>query len=237
MKKLLFLLTLIIGFAFFNSGAKAQSPDDLIPEPTCIAYSVTSAGSTQNKCNTVCKRQCIIDGLNCPFNDPNTCTTIPLDSLVPEITGTVRPAFNIFSVELCPDASQRPPGDPYCTLIVVRMAFYAVISLLIFVLIVMALWVVWERSTAADNPEKVEKAASIAKNAMIGAIITFLFIAIVQVTSLLLGLTGNLFDITIVPQVKELKRGEVCSVNEFVKCEFGTSCVQQIPGSDIYYCL
>jgi hypothetical protein len=227
MKKILFLISLLFGLSVFTLGVEAQSPDDIIPEPTCIAYNVYSARSIQQPCNTVCKRECIDASQNCPFNDPNTCTTI---TELTDISENTRENFNIFGVELCPDSSQRPPDDPYCTLIIVRMVFYAVISLLVFVLIVMALWVVWERSTAADNPEKVEKAATIAKNAIIGAVITFLFIAIVQVASLILGLTGKIFDITIVPQPRQLGLGESCDIGEYAVCQVGKVCVDNGAG-------
>lgn len=237
MIKKLFLLTIIFfGFSVFEGKVEAQNPEDLLPEPTCIAYNATGGFGT-SPCNTTCQRKCIDAGRSCRIGDPSDCAIILFDANFPEVTQVVRPAFNPFSVELCPDPEQRPPDDPYCTLTVVRLGFYAVISIMIFVLVILAFWVVWERSTAADKPEKVEKAASIAKNAVIGALITFFFVAIVQVVALLVGLTGSLFDISIVPQPRVVGNGERCDAGLFVVCEQGLQCRGVPAGPEVhYYC-
>lgn len=222
----LFLTLLIPG------TAQAQSPEDLLPEPTCIAYSASGRfGSIP--CNKTCQRKCIDAGRSCTFGDPSDCAIILYDANFPEVTQIVKPAFNPFSVELCPDPSTRPADDPYCVLNLVRLGFYGVISLMVFVIVVMGFWVVWERSTAADKPEKIEKAVAIGKNAIIGIAVTFLFIAIVQVVALLTGLTGSLFDISIVPQKKIVGRGERCE--GFTSCSPGLVCVDS-DGDGAYLC-
>ncbi len=226
----LITFTFLALWGLFFGGVEAQEPEDLLPEPTCIAFS--ASGSAKQICNRVCERQCVENGQGCAFGEPSRCKNLS-ESDWNEVVVKVRPAYNIFSVELCPDPDLRPADDPYCTIVIVRLAFYAVISILIFILVLMAMWVVWERSTAADSPEKVEKAVTIAKNAITGVLITLLFVVIVQVASLLLGLTGSLFDITIVPQPKVVPDGGRCDAG-YVVCETGSSCEPGFGGE--YYC-
>lgn len=221
-KKLLLTIILFFSVSLFTGKVEAQNPDDLVPEPTCIAYTASSRFDNRWVCNKTCERQCIDQGMGCQFGIPGDCKLLG-QVIWPEVTQVVRPAFNPFSVELCPDSAQRPPDDPYCMMTIVRLGVYAVISFLIFVQVIIAFWVVWERSTASDNTEKIEKASSIAKNAVLGALITFLFIAIVQVTALVVGLTGSLFDISIVPQPIVLGDGEQCDKG-FVVCAPGLTC-------------
>ncbi len=234
-KKLFFLIILFFLIPLLWNRVEAQGTDELVPEPTCIAYT-TSGGFRNPVCNKTCARSCVTGGKSCEFGQPSVCKTLDPASLWPEVPKKVRPAFNLFSIELCPDPAQRPPDDPYCMMTIVRLGVYAVISFLIFVQVIIAFWVVWERSTASDNTEKIEKASSIAKNAVLGALITFLFIAIVQVTALVVGLTGSLFDISIVPQPRVIGHSKQCSGVGYVVCEPGYVC-RSPGGTDIRYCL
>lgn len=228
MKKLV-ILTIFLFFGFV-SVVEAQDPTDLVLDVRCNYFQNLDYSTRKPFCNTFCEYSCVNLGKHCSYGSTTDCsiTDGALQSYYVTTTNVGR-AFDIFGVELCPDASTRPPDDPYCMINLVRLGFYGVISILIFILVLMALWVVWVRSTAADSPEKVEKAATIAKNAIIGAVITFLFIAIVQVVSLLVGLTGNIFDIAIVPQPKMLGTGDPCGTG-YVQCPVGTICIDKGAG-------
>lgn len=218
------LVFLFIFFSFVSNAYALDSDNDLLPEPTCLSY--TASGEfKERKCNSPCARKCIESGLSCEFGKPYTCVNLQAENLWPEVSNTVKPAFNIFSVELCPDSSQRPPNDPYCSLTLVRLVFYAVISVSVLIIVIMAFWVVWERSTAEDKAEKIEKANNIAKNTIIGTIVTFLFIAIVQVVAMITGLTENLFEISIVPQPEIRGRWESCKIpGRYTVCDTGLVC-------------
>lgn len=211
MKKLLILIIFI--FIGFNSEVLAQNDTDIILDPKCNTYQIIQRDDQLSPlCNSFCVYSCLKAGKHCVFESTTDCPFSDSD-LYNYYVGAredTSNTFNIFGVELCPSPDIRPDDDPYCLINLVRLGFYAVISLLIFILVLMALWVVWVRSTAADNPEKVEKAASIARNAVIGALITFLFIGIVQVVSLIVGLSGNIFEISIVPQPRGVPRGDSC---------------------------
>lgn len=240
LKKAVFLVLIFLALTLFSERTKAQfvpvDMDALVPEPTCIAYHASSdlvVGGLE--CNTTCERRCIANGKGCNFGDPSACVDLDPDTMFPKVTQVVQPAFNVFSIELCPDAQQRPPDDPYCALNLVRLGFYGVISILFFVLIVMACWVGWVRSTAGDSAEKVEKAVAIARNAIFGAIIVFLFLAIVQTAALLVGLTGSLFDISIVPQADILGHGDVCKGH--VVCPTPLSCKSDPADPAVLKCL
>ena len=236
--KLTLFTILLFSSAGFFSVVKAQDPEDLIIDTKCNTYLSTASDNFRPYCNSICKRECIDSGNHCPSGSTQECTVTDaaLDLHYLSDSRRLQRNFNILGVELCPDPATRPPDDPYCMINLIRLGFYGVISLLVFILVLIALWVVWVRSTAADSPEKVEKAATIAKNAIVGALITFLFISIVQVVSLLVGLTGNIFEITIVPQPKLLNSGDRCSQVGYVSCPVGTACVPRVPGSDIKYC-
>lgn len=235
MKQLIFTIILVLGFAIFISSVNAVEPDDLVIDTECVAY-ITNSGlrGSSFPCNEVCERQCIDAGKNCQYENPSECATILFDANFPEVTRVVKPAYNIFSLELCPDRNTRPDDDPYCTLTLVRLSFYAVISLIMFTTVLMGLWVAWVRSTAMDSPDKVEKAVSIARNAIIGVFITFLFLGIVQITSFVLGLTGSLFDFSVVPKPKTFKIGDQCN-NIYGICPAGTTCTKS--GANKSYCI
>jgi hypothetical protein len=238
----IFLLT---GFLF---PVFSQDDKDEVVDPKCTTYLATAPQTLSPRCNPICERGCLyvcaggtcgdtLTGNHCESGSTDACTITDstLDAYYSGTTLRIKRSFNLFDVELCPDPLTRPPDDPYCVVNLIRLGFYGVISFLIFILVLIALWVVWVRSTAADSPEKVEKAASIARNAIVGALITFLFIAIVQVVSLLVGLTGNIFDITIVPQPTILNSGDQCSGVGYVQCPAGTEC-KNPGGTTISYC-
>lgn len=224
MLKLIFLTTILFLGSFMT--VQAQDPEDLILDTKCNNYRVLLRDNQMSPvCNTYCRFACLNDGKHCVYGSTTECplTDADLESLYSGVPLDAEKAFNIFGVELCPDPDTRPDDDPYCLVNLIRLGFYAVISLFVFILVLMGLWVAWVRSTAADSPEKVEKAATIARNAITGALITFLFVVIVQVVSLLVGLTGNIFDISLVPQPKELSYGDPCD-SGYVQCPGGTVC-------------
>lgn len=214
MKKLLFLIfgilivTFIQGFSVNAQGANVE----LVIDPECSKYLATRSPNDPIVCSSLCNKACVDQGLNCLESDQVNCHNLSFEIMYDDIPGRYREAFNIFGLELCPDPEtiDRPVDDPYCTVILVRLGFYAIISLIIFATVVMGLWGVWERSTAADNPEKIEKSVKIFRNAIVGVILSLSFIGIIQLVSLLLGLTGSLFDISIVPQPRVVPRGGNC---------------------------
>lgn len=219
-------------------GVLAQDPDvELVIDPECTKYLATKSPDDVVVCSTLCNKECVDQNLNCLSSDMYNCHNISFNTHYDDIPSRFLDSFNIFGLELCtdPEVIGRPVDDPYCTVVLVRMAFYAMFSLIIFATVIMALWGVWERSTAADSPEKIEKSVKIFRNAVVGVLISLAFLGIIQLVSVLLGLTGSIFDITIVPQPKVLKNGDVCS-DVYGVCPPGTSCSERVPGSGIEYC-
>lgn len=223
MKKLVLATIIFLLFGLFFT-VNAQSPDEEIVDRECSTYLVTVPPDDPPKCNSICARKCLNQGQHCAPGNAQTCIAIDLAAEYESNNEIIRNAFNPFDIELCPDAAIRPPDDPYCTLSLVRLGFYAVLSGVVFITVVMGLWVIWERSTAGDNAEKIEKSSSIARNAIIGFVIAIFFIAVVQLTSLIVGLTGNLFEFSIVPQPTVIPNGGNCDVQGYVVCESGTTC-------------
>lgn len=235
MKKIFLLTTLVLFALGLSLNVNAQSPEDLVVDPECSEYVAASKGDREPPCNKVCQRKCVEDPSTggCIYQRPDECNFFNFDADFPEVADTVVPSFNPFDIELCPNAAQRPDDDPYCTLSLVRLGFYAAISLIVFVSVVMGFWVVWERSTAGDNSEKIEKSSVIARNAILGLLIAMFFLAIVQLAALLVGLTGNIFEFSIVPEPRVVPVGGRCDVGNVV-CEPGASC--ELGFGDEYYC-
>ncbi len=216
-------IVFIIIFTFLGlmmPGDSRALDAEFVIDSECQAYMLLKSPDDVAKCNVLCEITCVDSGKHCAPNLPESCITLDLETAYPGIKPTFSSAVNIYGIDLCPTTATGGEDDPYCTMILVRLFFYAFLSVIIFVSMVMGLLVVWERSTAADNPEKVEKAVARGKNIVVGLVIVFVFLGVVQVSALLLGLTGSLFDISIVPQPLVLTNGEVCS-NRYAICGYG----------------
>ncbi len=236
MTKNKFITFLVIGaFLFLPRQALAQSGTYVV-DPECESYLLTKSPDDAAVCNSICEKTCITSGRHCSPGKPEDCISVDLENVYPEVQPKISKAVNVFGIDLCPTAATGPDDDPYCILILVRLGFYAFFSVIIFLTLGLGLWVVWVRSTAADSPEKVEKAVTIAKNAITGLLIVFLFLAIVQVSALLTGLTESLFDVSIVPQPREVRIGTKCRNVGYVKCMVPSHC-KQSPVDFNYYCL
>ncbi len=231
----------VIGFVlglmlFFIPESISAQDVELVVDPECQQYLLLKSPDEVAKCNVVCAITCVETGKHCAPNSPENCITLDLATAYPEVKPTFSSAVNIFGTNLCPTTAAGGEDDPFCTMILVRLVFYAFLSVIMFVSLVMGLWVVWERSTAADSPEKIEKAVTIGKNVIKGLAIVFFFLGIVQISALLLGLTGSLFDISIVPQPRSIPMGGKCD-NVFGTCTFPQICREDDPADPNLYCL
>lgn len=238
MNRKVVLLVLAFGFIALVSPAKSHAIDpEYVIDPECQAYLLLKDPSKLAECNVLCDITCVESGKHCTPGLPDSCdASINLETLYPEVKPTFSSAVNVFGTDLCPTSAGGGVDDPFCTMIIIRLVFYAFLSLIMFVSLVMGLWVVWERSTAADSPEKVEKAVAIGKNVIVGMAIVFFFLGMVQISALLLGLTGSLFDISIVPQPRPIPMGGKCD-NIYGTCTFPQICREDDPADPNQYCL
>ncbi len=154
----------------------------------CTAYLITkpTEDNGQPKCNIVCDKTCIDQGKSCVYKQPTSCIFLSDEQINQGLTG-----FNIFGVNFGPPAQAIPR--------IVRMLLTAIFSIVSLVAILIGVYAMYLRSTAGDNAEKAEETIKVIRNAIIGVVICFLGVVIVQIVALLLGISGGLFDFNFIP--------------------------------------
>ncbi|MFQ5493454.1 MAG: hypothetical protein ACE5DX_04815 [Candidatus Dojkabacteria bacterium] len=203
------LLLLIVAFVFlagcqaidvepgFNTVESGGDLDELIVDPRCSAYMVSDPPEPGEdpECSTLCTRRCVSAGKSCTYPSNTNCPTV----LCPyaELTETI----NLFGADF------GPPSEAFQR--IVRLALMAVFSLIGLVAILYGLYGMLLRTTAAENPEKVELSAKVFKNALIGVLISFVSVVIIQLAAMALGIEDNLFELNIIPDNLVITAGDV----------------------------
>jgi hypothetical protein len=187
MKLQAILLTFLTFLVVAPIAVIAQTPETNV-DSRCTAYLLTKPFEADGnpKCNIVCEARCIGLGQSCAYQRPSNCITLTNEIINNGLTG-----FNIFGVDFGPTPQAIPR--------IIRLALTAVFSIIGLIAILLGVYAMYLRSTAGDNAEKVELTAKVIRNAIIGIVISFLGVVIVQIVALLLGLTGGLFNFNFIP--------------------------------------
>jgi len=197
--KLAFFFLTIIGIAvIFTVPVKAES---IRVDSRCSAYLITKPYEDDGdpKCNLTCTINCTqqTPPKSCPYGNPNPsaggCISLT-DVEINEGLGN----WNFFGVDFGTPVEAIPR--------LVRILLTAVFAVIGLVAILLGVYAMYVRSTAGDNAEKAELSIKIVRNAIVGLIISFMGVAIVQLVALLLGLTANLFEFNLIPNPLEKSR-------------------------------
>jgi len=111
-----------------------------------------------------------------------------------------------------------PPED--AGLIYLRAGLYAVFGIAGLLVILYGLYGWYVRSMSGGEPDKVKQSMSIYKNAILGIIIIFSSILVIQLVYVFLGITEGPFDFNFIPKigtsvdVKETDVGRKCYSNQ-----------------------
>lgn len=157
-----------------------------IIDPKCSGYLVTTPFEEDTGlpiCTTLCRRECVDLGQSCRYSDGKPGGCFDLEGT---IVDPVEERLNLMGADFGPPREAVPR--------LVRLALMAVFSLIGLVSIIIGLQVLVKRSTAGDNADAVEESAKTMRNAILGVVISFAGVFVVQVVALLIGLTGGLFD-------------------------------------------
>lgn len=191
LKKLFTIGLFVFLFTNFWSSSAYAAGDRLIVDPKCIQYKTLY--QEPRACNDLCPESCVEAGNYCHYNttpqlDP-VCTGRPLDIFEAndELAG-----INIFG------ANFGPPE--YALPLIIRLILFGVFSVMGLLSIGYGFYGMYVRSTAQDSAEKVELSNKIYKNAILGVIISFSAVIIMQIIALLLGVSGSLFTFNLVPK-------------------------------------
>lgn len=195
MKKLLNLfifavaLTVLSGCAIIDQDdpdagpVSEPNPTDLVVDPACSVLKFTDPAAD---CNDVCQYWIIAEGRSCKKGDPSEPKERE-DQATDEVVNSV----NFSGIDFGPPQMAIPR--------ITRLLLSAVMGVIAVVTVLMAVYGMIVRTTAADNADKVELSVKIFKNALIGVVISVFGIIIIQLLAMLLGLAENLFDFDLVP--------------------------------------
>lgn len=187
LQKTILIIFLFLGMFIFTQAARAQ---EVKVDQRCSAYLITKPteeATGKPKCNITCNSDCIDAGKSCVYGTINNCSVVLEEEDINEDV----PSLNIFGVDFGPPTTAIPR--------IIRTFLTGIFALISLIAIIMGLYGMYLRSTAADNPEKVELAMKVFKNAILGIIISFFGVVILQGVALLLGLTGNLLEFNLLP--------------------------------------
>ena len=234
-------LVLVPGVVLYSTEAQAYTPapttvrptanpEDIVPDYECINKQVLGLTGTVTRslfyrCSKSCPRKCLyakpdfrirIDGfcLKAEYTDEYYCdgydsSEVPLSSSLDKI--------NILNVEV--DRS---------ILILFRRAILLVMGGAGLIIIGFGLFATYKYSMSEGNQEKVQEAMKIFKGLIIGAIITFSGVLFIQISALVTGVTGSLFDFNFMPRtgrviyLYETDIGTTCFLEQKASTELGS---------------
>jgi hypothetical protein len=109
-----------------------------------------------------------------------------------------------------------PPGPEDAAMIYIRAGIFAILGATGLLVIFYGLYGWYKRAMSEGNPDKVEEAFKIYKNAILGTIIVAMSFGIVQIVFMLLGVTNSVFEFTFIPksgftvEVRDSDVGRTC---------------------------
>jgi hypothetical protein len=178
---------LVAGSVFAAADVPLQTDQD------CVTYNLIRPANVAETCNNICQVTCLnsvaIGGgkSHCSPGTTDNCNgTIPTECAL----SSIKDFFTFAGVVI--------PADKVVQYFsrVLLMGAYSLAALLS---IVYGVYGVYKRSFSEGNAEKVEESMKIFKNAIIGIIIVFMSVVVVQIGSTFLGVTSNPFDFSLVP--------------------------------------
>jgi energy-coupling factor transporter transmembrane protein EcfT len=86
-------------------------------------------------------------------------------------------------------------------LIYLRAGLFAAFSIASLLVVLYGLYGWYVRSMSGGNPDKVSESMSIYKNAIIGVVIIFSSLIIIQIVYVLIGITQSPFDFNFIPKI------------------------------------
>lgn len=165
-----------------NPGNTSNTDTDIVVDPNCSALLFVDP---EADCNLTCEYRCIASGDGCEKDDPTACKTVE------QTTDQIADNINFSGIDFGPPERAIPS--------LIRMLLTAVMGLISVAAIIMGIYGMIVRTTAAESPEKIEESAKIFRNAIIGVVISSMGILMIQIIVLLLGITQGLFDFNFVP--------------------------------------
>ena len=205
------LLTIIVSLTLLGlsfSAIKAQSaglgPEDLTVDINCTqshfinSTPVPSSGVVGYEyCSRMCPRKCMYtadangDYLNkfegwCVQNKSTkvyTCFT----GHGPNSTSIQK--LNVLGIEV-----------DLAPVVLIRKVMLGVLGVAALILIAYSMIATYKYAFSQGQPEKIQEATKIFKSLIIGAIITFSGLLLIQITAMVLGVTGSLVDFNFVPR-------------------------------------
>ncbi|MCA9383291.1 hypothetical protein KC909_02915 [Candidatus Dojkabacteria bacterium] len=180
------LMTVIVGIR-----VKAQ---EYRTDPECILFIAQNPIDGDPPCNDYCDALIIENGYNCTFGNPGG--QFDLDNLD---NSELLERTNVFGFDLGPADKAFPR--------LVRLVMFAMLSFVGLASMGYGFYGAYVRSTALDSPDKVELANKIFKNAVLGVLIAFGGVIILQILALVIGIEDNLTSFNVIP-----KRGNFVSI-------------------------
>ncbi len=219
--------TIIIVFALIIAGLSFISPvfaeevdpaEEIITDADCVraVFTGEAIDPETNKpyCNTLCQKQIL--------NDPPDYIT--KNGRFCEFGSTSEQGETPDGKAYLPDAKYPiAASQDDSILIYIRGAIYAVMGISGLAVILMGLYGWYLRSMSEGNPDKVEEVMKVYKNAIIGTIIVFMAVVIMQIFFTIMGITESIFDFNFIPKygyvvnVKEMDIGRYCFENQIDK--------------------
>ena len=198
MKKLLSVLIIFTVLAFFlpqiifAAGIPTPTPKSDV-DPKCVAYLLTHTFITHPPCNETCSEICLNEGRSCRYVDGilvtsnDQCIDLEESGVTP-----IADAINVFGIDI--------PYDK-AVLVLGRAGLMLVFILIGLASIGLGFYAMYLRSSSQGEPEKIEESTKVFKNTIIGLIISFTAVLLIQVVALSVGISDSIFDLTFIPKL------------------------------------
>ena len=213
-----------------STNAKAQ---ELAVDNECITSKflnqTPAAGTSSNygSCSRICPRECLYSGADYSTRKDGYCvlgtnTQVYMCCTLTSTEGVNNPLdkVNFLGIEV-----DRAP------LVLVRRVMLGVFAAAGIVIIAFGIVAMYKFSFSQGQQEKVQEAIKIFKSLIIGAVITFSGVVLIQILALVTGVTGNLADFNFLPRT-----GRVVFLYQD---DLGKACLVEqtfMTGGEEYYC-
>jgi hypothetical protein len=243
--KQLFSISLLIlavvglqGVVNAQTVGPSEDPEQLVQDTECITSKVAGipavfAGTEYAACSRVCPRKCLYtlqSGYSVRYNGfciddpaatplPYACRSTFYDPKVTEAINKV----NLLGLDI-----------DRAVILAIRRVMLLVFGAAGVVIIGLGMFATYKFSFSEGNQDKVSEAVKIFRSLVIGAIILFSGVVLIQVVATVTGVTGSLLDFDFIP-----RSGRVVILH---KEDLGKKCfLEQIPdvasnGSEQYKC-
>jgi hypothetical protein len=217
---LTFVLALTISSFTFSSAGAAPLVDPLhsqvVPadttspgwvstiDNTCITSqflnltpAVKESDTSFSNCSRICPRYCLYaPGVDGSYSDRlnGYCVKISGKYQCEMLTGTENSTSSLQKVNFLGIEVDRAP------LVLVRRVMLGVFGAAALIILAYALVATYKYSFSQGQPEKIQEAMKIFKSLVIGTVIVFAGVVLIQIVAMLLGVTGSLTDFNFLPR-------------------------------------